>query len=515
MYKVMIADDEPIVRKAMSTLVDWEKLGCKTAYIASNGCEVMDNIEKVCPDILILDIKMPGQDGISIARWVWERRLPIKIILLTAYADFAYAQSAIKYGVVDYVTKTGAFEGLITAVEKAREELEREKDREKPENLQVLQENYLKSVFDGALYEQSEVEARAAGLGLQMEDGYLIILLHFRMGEEVESGRRKQIHASLLNFFGMVFAEAMIRGLAVGRNMFAIYLKQSDADYIEEISEKCAQITDMMDNFMKLYVYIGVSRRQKGASCLKLAYSEAEEALGKSFLDEKSKINYYSEEKKEGNNYSEEADLKQQELLHLIRRGQTTEALKAFDVLLDQQKCAGETANVIKNSGILIRSQCRKILAEYGKTVYDVTGLQGSLSRRIYECRHVNEYVCIMEKIIRNTADFVSAAVSRKNVLICECEKYIQDNYEKCISVSDVARSIGTSPSYLSRIFRESTGTTVISAINRKKVEKAKEYLSQRDMKIYEIADALGFENTTYFSHFFKKYTGISPKDYK
>ena len=201
--------------------------------------------------------------------------------------------------------------------------------------------------------------------------------------------------------------------------------------------------------------------------------------------------------------------------MHLIRRGQTTEALKAFDVLLDQQKCAGETANVIKNSGILIRSQCRKILAEYGKTVYDVTGLQGSLSRRIYECRHVNEYVCIMEKIIRNTADFVSAAVSRKNVLICECEKYIQDNYEKCISVSDVARSIGTSPSYLSRIFRESTGTTVISAINRKKVEKAKEYLSQRDMKIYEIADALGFENTTYFSHFFKKYTGISPKDYK
>lgn len=100
-------------------------------------------------------------------------------------------------------------------------------------------------------------------------------------------------------------------------------------------------------------------------------------------------------------------------------------------------------------------------------------------------------------------------------MLICECEKYIQDNYEKCISVSDVARSIGTSPSYLSRIFRESTGTTVISAINRKKVEKAKEYLSQRDMKIYEIADALGFENTTYFSHFFKKYTGISPKDYK
>lgn len=515
MYKVMIADDEPIVRKAMSSLIDWEKLGCKVAYMASNGCEVMENLEKVCPDILILDIKMPGQDGISIARHVWDKRLPVKIILLTAYADFAYAQSAIKYGVVDYVTKTGAFEGLIAAVKKAEEELEREKEQQKPENLQVLQEIFLKSVFDGALYEQSEIDAQAAGLGLGMDEGYLVILLHFRMEEEVEAGRRKQIHASLLNFFGMVFGDAMVRGFTVAKNMFAIYLLQRETDYIEAVGEKCVQITDMMDNFMKLYVYIGVSRRRQGATGLKPAYGEAEAALGKSFLDEKSKINFYSEEKTERNSYSDEADTRSQELFHLIRRGQSKEALETFESLLKQQKLGGEAANVIKNTGILIRSQCRKILAEFDKTVYDVTGLQGSISKRIYECRHVNEYAQIMELIIGKTAECVSTAISRKNVLICECEKYIQDNYEKCISVSDVARSIGTSPSYLSRIFKESTGTTVIGAINEKKVEKAKEYLSQKNMKIYEVADALGFENTTYFSHFFKKYTGVSPKDYK
>lgn len=100
-------------------------------------------------------------------------------------------------------------------------------------------------------------------------------------------------------------------------------------------------------------------------------------------------------------------------------------------------------------------------------------------------------------------------------MLIQECEKYIEENFEKSITVADISRSIGTSPSYLSRIFKEATGSTIIHAINGKKLDKAKEYLLLTDMKIYEIADALGLENTTYFLLFFKKHAGLSPKDFK
>lgn len=91
----------------------------------------------------------------------------------------------------------------------------------------------------------------------------------------------------------------------------------------------------------------------------------------------------------------------------------------------------------------------------------------------------------------------------QKNMLIQECEKYIRENFEKSITVADISRSIGRSPSYLSRIFKEATGSTIIHAISRKKIDKAKEYLLLTDMKIYEIADALGLENTTYFLLFF------------
>lgn len=120
-----------------------------------------------------------------------------------------------------------------------------------------------------------------------------------------------------------------------------------------------------------------------------------------------------------------------------------------------------------------------------------------------------------MRTIIGSTADHVSVASSNKSRLIYECRQYIDEHYEENLTVSEISRHIGVSLSYLSRVFKASTGNTIINYINEKKIEKAKDYLANTDMKIYEIADKLGFENTTYFSYFFKKYTGMSPKDYK
>ena len=89
-YKVMAADDEAIMRKAMTTLINWEDLGCELIYVASTGTEVMERLELLKPDILILDIQMPGKNGIEAAKYIWEQKLKTKVILLTAYADFPW-----------------------------------------------------------------------------------------------------------------------------------------------------------------------------------------------------------------------------------------------------------------------------------------------------------------------------------------------------------------------------------------------------------------------------------------
>lgn len=134
MWKVMIADDEHYMLEAMENLIDWNKMECQLVYKARNGQSLLDQIKKNPPDIVITDIKMPLVSGIEVAKYVYENRLPIKVIILSAYAEFQYAQEAIKYDVCGYIIKTSVIEMLPGMIQKAVGKLsipvENEKDSE-------------------------------------------------------------------------------------------------------------------------------------------------------------------------------------------------------------------------------------------------------------------------------------------------------------------------------------------------------------------------------------------------
>lgn len=123
MYKVMMADDEEYMLEAMEKLIDWKKMDCELIYKAKNGQELLDHIRIEMPDIIITDIKMPLVTGMEIARYVYEQMLPAKVIILTAYADFEYAQEAINYDVCGYIVKTAVFDKLPEMIQKAIKKL--------------------------------------------------------------------------------------------------------------------------------------------------------------------------------------------------------------------------------------------------------------------------------------------------------------------------------------------------------------------------------------------------------
>lgn len=119
MWKVMIADDETYMLEAMEKLIDWKKMDCQLVYKAKNGQELLERIKKEPPDIVITDIKMPLVNGIQVAQYVYEHMLPAKVIILSAYADFEYAQEAIQYDVCGYIVKTSVIEMLPGMIQKA------------------------------------------------------------------------------------------------------------------------------------------------------------------------------------------------------------------------------------------------------------------------------------------------------------------------------------------------------------------------------------------------------------
>lgn len=512
MYRVMIADDESIMTSAMESLIDWKALDCELIYSADNGRTVLDYLEDLKPDILILDINMPEVTGIDIAKYVWENKLPCKVILLTGYADFSYAQQAVSYDVVEYVTKTGAFDQLVLAIKKAQRKIDEERKRTLMESKEILAQNFLKAVFDGSLYEEEQIREESQRTGLDVEQGCMILLIRFALPASSE-GVVMKIQKGLMNFLKMTFREQMLSGVPIRKNVYAILLRQKFLDYEKSILDACGQIVDMMDNFMKLYVFIGVSDRFCGWQDIKICYEQAESALDASFFDETSKINLYQNIVYDNGNIQKEIDVLLNELEYHLKQGEP-EALDCFRQILEIQRKYHSTIDSIENVGIAIRQSCDRVLGEYEKTLYDVSGVSRGITRQIRSFMHVKEYSAYMEQLIEATIAFVSRMPRKKNGIVYQCEKLIDEHFMENISVSEISEMIGVSSSYLSRVFKEENGETIIQTINQKKLEKAKEYLLNTDRKIYEIADALGFENITYFSHFFKKATGISPKDY-
>ena len=259
---------------------------------------------------------------------------------------------------------------------------------------------------------------------------------------------------------------------------------------------------------------MGISEKYTDITQLKKAYDEAAYAMEEGFFYETSKINYYQGLKREKKKYLEEADKYLNEIKYNIKKGNSAAALQYFASMVTYLQENNSTVDVMFDFGIEIKSHCEKVLLEFDRTVYDILPLEKDASKLIYACRRINEYEELISSLITATSSHIELALTKKNVLIYEAEKYIEENFDQYITVSEVARNVGVSLSYLSRIYKEQTGKNLIQSINEKKLEKAQEYLQQTDLKIYEIADALGFENATYFSYFFKKHTGVSPKEY-
>ena len=125
MYKVMAADDEAYVRDALKQLIPWQTLGCQLVQVVSNGRELIDEMEQSHPDIIITDIRMPQLDGLEVCKYVHDRCPEAQVIILSAYSDFTYARTALRFGACEYVLKIELIDELPGAVAKAVRELEK------------------------------------------------------------------------------------------------------------------------------------------------------------------------------------------------------------------------------------------------------------------------------------------------------------------------------------------------------------------------------------------------------
>lgn len=148
MWKVAASDDEAYLRTALKKLMNWEKMGCELIRVVNNGRELLQCVEEEHPDIVITDIRMPEIDGLEVCRQLYEKYPETQTIILSAYTDFEYARTAIRYDVADYVLKLSVLEELPPAVEKVTQKLQKQKKELEEELVRQPEKKDAESLYD-------------------------------------------------------------------------------------------------------------------------------------------------------------------------------------------------------------------------------------------------------------------------------------------------------------------------------------------------------------------------------
>ena len=140
MYKVVIIDDEKIIRDGLRKIVPWQSLGCEIVAEASNGIYGIELIRKVQPDIILTDIRMPGVDGLTMLEETLDVAGNAKVIIITGYRDFDYAQKAIRLGAFDFLVKPTDIDRLISSIKAIVKELDKIADKSNYLNEDIISE---------------------------------------------------------------------------------------------------------------------------------------------------------------------------------------------------------------------------------------------------------------------------------------------------------------------------------------------------------------------------------------
>lgn len=201
MYTVIIADDEEEIRRSLIRKIDWESIGFKVAGEASNGEDALELVEKLEPDLLLTDVKMPFVTGIELARQVREIRPATQIAFLSGYDDFSYAQQAIQYNIISYMLKPISSEELTKELLAIKEKMEKKFEefmREDTGNQKLEKWEFLLPLMLGGFQkeltesEKKKLEDDAVACGILEERGRGAFPL--RCDRHQYNGRGTQLH---------------------------------------------------------------------------------------------------------------------------------------------------------------------------------------------------------------------------------------------------------------------------------------------------------------------------------
>lgn len=549
MLTMMIVDDEPLaVHYLTETLLELEDMDFEMVK-AHSGKDAIVKMEAGKVDILLTDIRMPGMSGMELADYTRKRWPRCRIIFLTGFDDFAYAQTAIRNGGIDFVLKTEGDEAIIQAVEKATQDIALEINREEilkrsreqlHAALPTIRRDYLRQLVQGESESLAVRARRFEELAIGLHAGSPVLLVIGRLDEWGSFAAPSD--QSLLFYSVHNIAEEYLNGslnmiaLPYDRNRF-IWLVQptepTDDAQEEQAIRTLSGSVELVQAACRRHLKVPVSFLLASSFCTWEAMMQRIEALklqlaygiGKGhemLLTEQRRED--KEELRSSKQFYEEQDLR----IHLHKM----DLLETYLDNGEKEGCDhlfGEVVKAIKllshnDSGEALAYEAFSHLAAFLLTYINKRHLIAQLgeSFRIEEILNPFQHnstvgaVQFLAGIALSLADYNGLKKAERTTdMIGQIHHYVHAFLQEELSLTRLAELVYLSPPYLSRMYKQTTGQGLLDYITDVRIQRAKTLLMTTEHKIHEIAAMVGLESAPYFTRLFKKITGLTPQVYR
>lgn len=535
MLTVFLVEDESVVREGLRDNIPWEQYGYRFVGEASDGEMALPMIQKLKPDVLLTDIKMPFMDGLSLSRIVHQELPDTKIIIISGYDDFEYARRAISVGVEQYLLKPITRANLQKVLSDLKSKIETEREQknyqekyqaESREHEQFVRTNFFIKVFEGRMPVQ-DIYEEAAKLSLKLNAAcYNLVMCKLQekrgtenSGYESEEFARKR--EELLHYF-MRYPEYLVIRWNV--NTYCILLKSSREEIgglaercLENIERICSPAEDVFD------WYAAVGEPVERLSMLAECYEGVNHLFAHRFL--MPEVHIYTKSVTEKYMPREEsgmigdidsAKVEPELIRDFLAKGSREEIAGFVDSYL-QSIHEAVKSRLFQNYLVFhIHFAAMSFVESLGYQKKELLELLGEeqIQEVHLEPEELSAYLQNILTQAMELRDRESDHQSRK--ILKRALDYIEENYQQeGLSLNMVANKVGVSANYFSAIFSQAMQLTFVEYVTQKRMEKAKKLLRQTEKHSGEIAVEVGYKDPHYFSFVFKKTQGCTPREYR
>lgn len=513
MLRVLLVDDETFFRQGLRAIVDWQACGYEVIGEEDNGEDAFHFIVKERPDVVITDIRMPEVDGLElIHKVVQEEKLNTKFIIVSGYDEFKYAQQAVRYGVCDFLLKPIDEAGLEETLQQLAESIHRE-SRQQEKSITHQNQELLSQLEHTSLTDEQLIDIYKR-LGLNHDSDHYFVLMEYHFTAE----SRKQ---ELLGYNQLQHMVHTIQALLPDISMKLIFPQRGQLGIIvphsffhkhSSIEMLARQLYNRLAVNQELYIFY--SDKCTGVHFLPKSYREALHASQFKYIDDRVLFDY--------------AQLKQLDLR---------------TIMLPSESYKDLLHEIESNDEERIEQELDALLEQFGKQRCSVEAIKATIHKLVADCLHIvqtmqidKERLSHLHELIGWESTYMNRTTLRELLLsfaldcsrciaeerkemakggIQRIKKYIDQHYAEPISLKSIAAHFYINPVYLGQLFKKNYQLYFNEYLLQLRIQEAKKLLRQTDLKIYEVAERVGFSHPEYFVSQFEKHEKLSPTAYR